>query len=92
MHIHPNQTIPNTEMNSLYAAEKAAAKREVERTRNKLLGFGYEVRDGSESEEACVVELTGQEQRGRKRRPGSGKQPNENAELKPEAKSVSDWA
>jgi hypothetical protein len=76
VHIHPNQTIPNTEMNSLYAAEKAAAKREVERTRNKLLGFGYEVR----------------EQRGRKRRPGSGKQPNENAELKPEAKSVSDWA
>ena len=33
MHIHPNQINANTQLDALYAAEKGAAKREVERTR-----------------------------------------------------------
>ena len=93
MHIHPNTTIPNTEMNSLYAAQQAAAKREVERTRNKLLGFGYEVEAGSESEEACIVQLNAEpENHEQKRRSDNRKRTRENAETKPEAESVSDWA
>ena len=39
MHIHPNQINANVQMDALYAAEKAAAKREVECTRRKLLEF-----------------------------------------------------
>ena len=32
MHVHANQANPNIQLNTLYAAEKAEAKRETERT------------------------------------------------------------
>jgi hypothetical protein len=39
MHVHANQINPNAQLDALYAAEKAAAKREAERTRKKLSEF-----------------------------------------------------
>ena len=51
MHVHPNQINANTQMDALYAADKAAAKREVERTRRKLMEWAStvrKVRDGHE--------------------------------------------
>jgi hypothetical protein len=39
MHVHANQINPNAQLDALYAAEKAAAKRAAERTRKKLSEF-----------------------------------------------------
>jgi hypothetical protein len=39
MHVHANQINPNAQLDALRAAEKAAGKREVERTRKKLSEF-----------------------------------------------------
>jgi hypothetical protein len=92
MHIHPNLISPNTELNSLYAAQKSAAKREVERTRKKLLGFGYEVE--AEASEACVVDLNAEPESRQERHPrqrGSGKKVAEQ-DAGPGHNSVSDWA
>jgi hypothetical protein len=37
MRVHPNQINPNAQLDAMYAAQKAAAKREAEATRKKLL-------------------------------------------------------
>jgi hypothetical protein len=96
VHIHLNQINPNTETNSLYAAQKAAAKGEVQRTRTKLLGFGYEVASDSESGEACLVELNcDEDSRPRRRQPGRGratKKQKETPEGETVPKAISDWA
>lgn len=62
MHIHPNQINPNMQLDSLYAAEKAAAKREVERTRKKLLESAAKLAGQAESEEDCIVKLGAHDQ------------------------------
>jgi phage terminase large subunit GpA-like protein len=62
MHIHPNQINPNMQLDSLCAAEKAAAKREVERTRKKLLESASKLAGQAESEEDCVVKLGAHDQ------------------------------
>ena len=50
---------PNIQMNALYAAARAEAKREAERTRKKLRNFASalagEYSDGTD----CVVKLSG---------------------------------
>lgn len=83
-----------TEMNSLYAAQKAAAKREIERTRNKLLAFGYEVDSDSEADVACLVELdTEPEFEPEKRRRGGAREKKlPEAEATENHESLSDWA
>jgi len=55
MHIHANQSNPNIQLNALYAAEKAEAERETERTRKKLMEFASVL--AGEAGEACVVKL-----------------------------------
>lgn len=96
MHVHASQTNPNIQLNTLYAAEKAEAKRETERTRKKLMEFASVL--AGEAGEACVVKLGAQDesqeqaeqdpqsenQGGKKRIEG----------LEPEAgdASISDWA
>jgi hypothetical protein len=94
MHIHPNQINPNMQLDSLYAAEKAAAKREVERTRKKLLEAASKLAGQADSED-CIVKLGArdeeQKQQGQKkqfgRRKSTGQINSENAD-----KSISDWA
>ena len=97
MHIHPNQINPNMQLDGLYAAEKAAAKREVERTRKKLLESASKLAGQAESEEDCIVKLGSddqeQKQQGQSRQKQSGRRKSteqlssENADS-----SISDWA
>jgi hypothetical protein len=66
MHVHANQINPSTQLDALYAAERAAAKREAEGTRRKLMEFASELAGEAECGEACVVRLGGDEERRRK--------------------------
>ena len=62
VHIRPSQVNPNVQLEAMYAAEKAAAKREVERTRKKLMEFASKLAGESESGEASVVEIGAREE------------------------------
>jgi hypothetical protein len=93
MHIHPNQINPNTQLDALYAADKAAAKREVERTRKKLLEFASEIA-GEGDEEDCIVQL-GAHEEGRKQQNQnymSRKKKAEAVDTDDKENSISDWA
>jgi hypothetical protein len=61
MHIHSNQINPNTQLDALYASQRAAAKRAAANTRKKLLEFS-EVAGESDSDEACMVTLEAREE------------------------------
>jgi hypothetical protein len=95
MHIHPNQINPNTQLDALYAAEKAAAKREAANTRKKLLEFASELAGESDSDEACVVKLgareESQEQAKPQNRAARGKQKKQSNDDDAEG-VISDWA
>lgn len=94
MHIRPNQTDPNVQVDALYAAQKAAAKREVERTRKKLLEFASELAGEADSGEDCIVRLDARDEgQTRQNLPRQAKRKKENkAENSEDAKSISDWA
>lgn len=62
MHVRSSQINPSAQMDALYAAERAAAKREAESTRRKLLEFASELDGGAGSEEGCVVRLGAHEE------------------------------
>jgi hypothetical protein len=93
MHIHPNQINPNMQLDSLYAAGKAAAKREVERTRKRLLECASELAEEADSGEDCIVELGASEESQQRR-----SQQNRAARKNPKTQrvaadaSISDWA
>jgi hypothetical protein len=56
MHVHANQVNPYAQLDGMYAAQKAAARRAAEQTRKKLMDLASEI--GGEAEgEACVVKL-----------------------------------
>jgi hypothetical protein len=61
MRIHQNQVNPNAQLDAMYAAQKAAAKREAERARKKLVEFASELA-GEADAEACVVKLGAREE------------------------------
>jgi hypothetical protein len=94
MHVHANQINPNTQLDALYAAEKAAAKRAAESTRKKLLEFASELAGEADSEEACVVKLGAREESEERaeeeNRKGNPKKKTDGAE--DVDKSISDWA
>lgn len=50
MRVHQNQMNPNAQLDAMYAAQKAAARREAERTGKKLLEFGRLVTGEGDSE------------------------------------------
>jgi hypothetical protein len=95
MRVHANQVNPNAQLDALYAAERAAAKRAAERTRKKLLEFASELAGEADSG-ACVVRLgtreESQESPRRQEQPGSGKKPEEGKDSAEADKSISDWA
>ena len=62
MHIRPSQVNPNIQLDAMYAAEKAAAKREAERTRKKLMEFASKLAGDSEASEASIVEIGAREE------------------------------
>jgi hypothetical protein len=86
MRVHSNQVNPNAQLDAMYAAQKAAAKREAERTRKKLLEFGSK-EAGEVDGEACVVELREREEAERKQQAKEQDQPKARAR-KSEAESV----
>jgi hypothetical protein len=61
MHIHPSQITPNTQLDATYAAEKAAAKAAIERTRRKLMESASELAGEAAAEEAYVLEVESQD-------------------------------
>jgi len=61
VHIRPSQVNPNIQLDAMYAAEKAAAKQEAERTRKKLMEFASKLAGQSESGEASIVEIGARE-------------------------------
>lgn len=96
MHVHANQPNPNIQLNTLYAAEKAEAKRETERTRKKLMEFASVL--AGEAGEACVVKLgahdESREQAKRDRHNEDHGRKKQNERVNPEAGDgfISDWA
>jgi len=67
MHIHASQINPNAQLDALYAAEKAAAKKETERTRKKLSEFASAL--AGEAGEPCVVRVGTNEESGEHAKP-----------------------
>jgi hypothetical protein len=59
MHPRQIQFDPNAQLNALYAAARAEAKKEAERTRKKLRTFAMALASECSDEGACVVSLAG---------------------------------
>lgn len=95
MHIHPNQLNANIQLDALCAAEKADAKREIERTRRKLLEYASELAGEAASGEDCIVQLGAQEegQRRQNQQPQASRKKQEGPGDSEDAdNSISDWA
>jgi hypothetical protein len=95
MHVHPNQINPNTQLDALYAAEKAAAKREAANTRKKLIEFAAELAGESDSEEACVVKLGAHEEfkeQTKQQNQASRKKQKQQSDSDDADNVISDWA
>lgn len=100
MHVHANQINPNTQLDALNAAEKAAAKRAAASTRKKLLEFASELAGEADSEEGCVVKLGAREESEEhaeeQNQQGGANKPKAEEEKEEEEeegdKSISDWA
>lgn len=97
MHVHPSQVNPNAQLDALYAAEKAAAKREAARTRKKLSEFASKLLGELDSGDACVVRLGADEEsqeQGKRENQRQGKrtEKQERGDARDADNSVSDWA
>ncbi len=96
MNVRANPINLNAQLDAAYSAQKAAAKREAERTRKKLLEFASELAGESETGEACAVRReAGEEDRGDKERQNQQdlrKEQEEQASPRVADKSISDWA
>jgi hypothetical protein len=97
VHVRANPINPNTHLDALYAAEKAAAKRAAESTRKKLLEFASELAGEADSEEACVVKLGAREEAQEQAqqqdpRDRSPKKPTQQEDAENADGSISDWA
>jgi hypothetical protein len=98
VHIRPNQINPNIQLDALYAAEKAAAKQEAERTRKKLMESASKLAGESESGEASIVEIGAREES--REESSQGERPDTPDPQKPKDKTdsqdaeryLSDWA
>jgi len=95
MHIHASQPNPNLQLDALCAAERVSAKREVERTRKKLLEFASQLSAEAESGDGCVVRLEAspdsQSSPRHKNQTDQKKEEPRAASLQ-ESKIISDWA
>jgi hypothetical protein len=95
MHVHANQINPNTQLDALYAAEKAAAKRAAESTRKQLLEFASELAGEADSEENCVVKLGEREEseeHTEEQNPQDKRRKPKERDTEDLDKSISDWA
>ena len=95
MRVHQNQVNPNAQLDSMYAAQKAAAKREAEQTRKKLFEFASKLAGDTDSE-ACVVKLGAGQESGAETKQQiqqrARKQKNRCRDPEDAESSISDWA
>ena len=96
MHVRASQVNPYAELDAMYAAQKAAAKGEAERTRKKLMEFASEMAGEADSE-ACVVRLgagesSDEETKRQSQNQGSRRTPSDDGKAEDQENSVSDWA
>jgi hypothetical protein len=97
VHIRPSQINPNIQLDAMYAAEKAALKQEVERTRKKLMKAASKLAGESEPGEASIVEIgareESQEEAGRRdRHTVDPQKAKDEANSHDVERSLSDWA
>jgi hypothetical protein len=98
MRVHANQVNPYAQLDALYAAQKAAAKREAAKTRRKLMESASLLAGESDSEAAGVVKLEArqesqeQNQRQNPSKQGTRKKANEAAASGDTDGSISEWA
>jgi hypothetical protein len=81
MRVHANQINPNAQLNALYDLQKAAAKKETDRVRKKLLNSASEIEADSDS----YVAKMGSRQE-------SQEEPENQAGAEEGDDSISDWA
>lgn len=95
MRVHQNQVNPNAQLDSMYAAQKAATKREAEQTRKKLFEFASKLA-GDPDSEACVVKLGAREESGAETKQPTlqraRKQKKQRCDPEGAESSISDWA
>jgi hypothetical protein len=93
MHVHANQPTPNLQLDALYAAEKASAKTEVERTRRKLMQSASKLSAQAEFENASVVSLGANEDSREREKRQNPQGPSSQETAKSDTdNSISDWA
>jgi hypothetical protein len=93
MHVHGNLFDPNLQLDAAYAAAKAEAKVEAERTRKKLLGAAAALAgEGAD----CVVRLSDDARQDQpqqnQQNQGDPNQQGQPADFEAPAKPFSDWA
>ena len=98
MHIRPSQVNPNIQLDAMYAAEKAAAKQEAERTRKKLMEVASKLAGQSESGEALIVEIGAREEsreessQQEQQEMVDAQKPKDETDSHDAERSLSDWA
>jgi hypothetical protein len=97
MHVHANQINPNSQLDALYAAEKAAANRAAARTRKKLSEFALKLAAQLDSGEGAIMRLGSHEEseeqtkhQNQQTQDNRGKQ-EEGTDSKGAHNSISDW-
>lgn len=94
MHEHINQINANIQMNAVYEAQQAAAKRETDRVRRKLLNASSEIEMESDS---GVVRMGAGQERKEPSKPGEQPEQRPTKSAKPVEPGkihnpISDWA
>jgi hypothetical protein len=95
MHPRQIQFDPNAQLSALYAAARAEAKKEAERTRKKLRTFAMALASEYSDEGACVVSLAEDDSPQRqpnRQNPSDEKPQNDAAKPETAANSSSYWA
>ncbi|MFZ1010650.1 MAG: hypothetical protein WAN65_27675, partial [Candidatus Sulfotelmatobacter sp.] len=98
VHIRPSQVNSNIQVDAMYAAEKAAAKQEAERTRKKLMKAASKLAGERDPGEASIVEIGAREESGEESSQQKQQDKIEQQKLKDETDSheaeryLSDWA
>ncbi len=62
MHVHANQPNRYIQLDTLHAAERAAAKKEAAKTRKKLMESASRLGGEADDDEDCVVRLGSREE------------------------------
>jgi len=90
MRVHPNQVNLNAQLDAMYAAQKAEAKREAARTRKKLMEFASKLAAEADAAD-CVIRL-GEQQESREESGRQERYRKNSGSSADDGHSISDWA